>query len=251
MAFFSIIIPTYNSEGTIICCLQSLAEQNFKDFEILVVDAASSDKTIELINDFFEKNPDIRYRVISEKDEGIFDAMNKGAALAKSIWLYFLGSDDWLISNDTLSKVYPALSRKDSPDFFYGNVLLENTGQVYDGKFSIRRLLSSNISHQAIFIKRTLFNELGPFDLQFEVYADWDLNIKVFQARKKIEYMDIVIGRYGNQGFSSYSRDICFEEKLGMIKKAYYKHLKNRLNSRIQYLKKKMKRYFFPKQSPN
>src|SRR5918993_177502 len=232
MAFLSIIIPTYNSESTIDICLESLAAQNFRDFEVLIIDGLSTDRTIEIAKEFFSKNPDLEHVLISEKDNGIFDAMNKGALIAKGDWLYFLGSDDWLYSNDILSKVCPDLYKKGCAEFVYGNAWLSDTKEIYDGKFSLRSLLKTNICHQAIFVKKTLFNELGPFDLRFRVHADWDFNVKVFLAKKKTQYKNMLIVQYSTQGYSSQNRDILFEEKLMLIKDDYYQHFLNRLNSR-------------------
>jgi glycosyltransferase involved in cell wall biosynthesis len=244
MPFLSVIIPTYNCEERITTCLQSLASQNFKDFEILVIDGISSDNTICRVKSFFENHPDLQFTLISEKDNGIFHAMNKGAAQAKGKWLYFIGSDDWLNSNDVFAIVYPCLSKPDSPDFFYGNALIEGTGEEYDGKFSFRHLLKANICHQSIFITKELFDEFGPFDLRFNVHADWDFNVKVFQAKKNIEFKNTLIAVYGNQGYSSQRRDINFEQKLRLIKEDYYRHFSNRFNSRLHSLKKRIKRYF-------
>ena len=244
MPFLSVIIPTYNCEERITTCLQSLASQNFKDFEILVIDGISTDNTICRVKTFFEKHPDLQFTLISEKDNGIFHAMNKGAARAKGKWLYFIGSDDWLNANDIFAKVYSCLSKPDSPDFFYGNALIEDTGQEYDGKFSFRHLLKANICHQSIFITKELFDEFGPFDLRFNVHADWDFNVKVFQAKKNIQFQNILIAAYGNQGYSSQRRDFNFEQKLYLIKENYYQYFRNRLNSRLHSLKKRIKRYF-------
>ena len=244
MPFLSVIIPTYNCEERITDSLQSLAGQTFKDFEILILDGISTDKTICLVKAFFETHPDLQFSLISEKDNGIFHAMNKGAARAKGKWLYFIGSDDSLISNDIFTKVYSCLTKPGSPDFFYGNALIKDTGEEYDGKFSFRHLLKANICHQSIFVTKELFDEFGPFDLRFNVHADWDFNVKVFQAKKNIQFTNMLIAAYGNQGYSSGQRDINFEQKLCLIKESYYRHFTNRWNSRLHSLKKRIKRYF-------
>lgn len=242
MPLLSIIIPTYNSALTINVCLASLASQSFSDFEIILVDGLSTDQTISLIRDFFSKYPGMAHTLISEKDGGIFEAMNKGATLASGKWLYFLGSDDWLYSNDTLAKVAIDLQETNCEDFVYGNVWLNDTQEVYDGKFSLRTILKANICHQAIFIKKSLFEEFGPFDLRLRVHSDWDFNLKVFLARKPTRYKNLLVVQYSNKGYSSQNRDLPFEEKLALVKSAYYEHFLNRLNSRYHYLKKRIKR---------
>lgn len=103
---FSIIIPTYNSSATLGQALNSIIEQSFKDFEILIMDGASSDKTVAIA----QKINDPRISIYSEPDSGVYDAMNKGIARARGEWVYFLGSDDWLINNTVLDKINAHIS---------------------------------------------------------------------------------------------------------------------------------------------
>src|ERR1700744_4382606 len=102
--FFTIIIPTFNSEKTLQNALSSILSQNFTEFEILIVDGVSNDNTIKIVKENIEK--DKRIRFISEKDNGIFDAMNKGIELSLGEWLYFLGSDDRLHNSSILRSVF-------------------------------------------------------------------------------------------------------------------------------------------------
>ena len=94
--FISIIIPTFNAESTILKALESILQQTFKDFEILIIDGLSKDKTIEIV----ENLKDSRIKIHSDKDIGIYDAMNKGIHYAQGKWLYFIGSDDYLYNNE-------------------------------------------------------------------------------------------------------------------------------------------------------
>src|SRR2546422_844446 len=102
MPIFSIILPTFNSAAQIATALESILNQTFNDFEILVLDGCSGDNTIEIAKSY----KDTRIRIWSEKDEGIYDAMNKGIEKATGKWLYFLGSDDELYNNAILEKVF-------------------------------------------------------------------------------------------------------------------------------------------------
>ncbi|MDR2410857.1 MAG: glycosyltransferase, partial [Bacteroidales bacterium] len=87
MPVLSIIIPTYNSSKTINRCLDSILCQSYSNYEILVMDGLSSDNTLELVKAYNDR----RIQIYSGKDNGIYDAMNKGIALAKGEWLYFSG----------------------------------------------------------------------------------------------------------------------------------------------------------------
>ncbi len=98
----SIIIPTYNSAKTLSKCLDSLVNQTFQNFEVIILDGKSSDDTVSIslrYTDIFKN-----IRLISERDKGIYHAMNKGIEMAKGEWLYFLGSDDYILENSTLEK---------------------------------------------------------------------------------------------------------------------------------------------------
>ena len=147
----SIIIPTYNASKTLSVALESILEQSFNDYEILIIDGLSTDHTVELAKGY----QDERIKIISEKDSGIYDAMNKGIRLAKGEWLYFLGSDDRLFDKDVLKKVSQWFGQ--DYDVLYGNVVFSISQRVYDGRFSAQKLIARNICHQAIFTKKKRF----------------------------------------------------------------------------------------------
>lgn len=200
----SIIIPTYNAEKFLYQCLNSILEQTFRDFEILIIDGASTDDTIKIATSF----GDSRIKALSQKDNGIYDAMNKGIKIAKGTWLYFMGSDDTLYDNNVLQKTI--LSFNDA-DIVYGNVVSTRFGGTYDGIFTAEKIKEKNICHQAIFFKKSVFKITGEFNGAYKALADWDHNLKWF-LNKKIEkcYIDIVICRYADGGYSSENYDTKF-----------------------------------------
>lgn len=124
--FFSIITATYNSSSVIGGCINSLLNQDFKNFEHIIVDGNSKDATIEIINTIRNENDEYGkcLRFISEEDLGIYDAFNKGMDLASGEYLFFLGSDDQLHDEKTLSNVYEALSDQENVFMSYGNILI-------------------------------------------------------------------------------------------------------------------------------
>jgi glycosyltransferase involved in cell wall biosynthesis len=99
----SIIIPTYNSENVIADCIESIMLQSYPFKEIIVVDGVSDDSTTAVVRDFSCKHSSIV--LISERDKGIYDAMNKGISRASGEWLYFMGSDDRLFDENVLQRV--------------------------------------------------------------------------------------------------------------------------------------------------
>src|SRR5688500_6210639 len=114
---FSIIIPTLNSEAHIKRCLESVLNQSFPNFEILIMDGLSVDRTLSIV----KQENDARITTYSEKDLGIYDAMNKGITLANGKWLYFLGSDDVLYDNDVFQDVVQLLE-KTNCNVLYGDI---------------------------------------------------------------------------------------------------------------------------------
>ena len=208
MPKFSIILPTYNGESTLEKALESILEQTFTDYEILVIDGLSNDGTVEIVKAFQEKTEKLFF--FSEADQGIYDAMNKGITLSKGVWLYFMGCDDVLFDFTVLEKINVYVEQFNL-EVCYGNVDSLHHGRIYDGEFDNKKLISQNICHQAIFFKYSIFKKIGNFDIQFPIWADWHHNIKWFY-NDKIErrYFNIVIAKYAAGGYSSLNQDELF-----------------------------------------
>ena len=198
--FFSIIVPSYNAAKTIVSAIESIRQQTFQDFEILVIDGASADGTVALV----QTAGDGKIKIVSEKDAGIYDAMNKGIQMAKGEWLYFIGSDDELFSNTILNDVHHYISANKC-DIVYGNALFKKEGNIYDGEFDLYKLLNDrNICHQAIFYKAEIFKLIGAYNLKYNLLADYDFNVRCFKHPDfVIKYFAITIVIYNNIDGSS------------------------------------------------
>ncbi len=197
----TIIIPTLRAERTLQRSLESLLDQRFRDFEVLIMDSVSHDRTLTIAAAYAEK--DDRIRVVSEPDKGIYDAMNKGIARARGRWILFLGSDDRLNDKDVLA-FFAALPDLEAFDVLYGNVVSPSYKGVYDGPFSFPKLLSRNMPHQAIFYRRDLFGLIGDYTIHYRGHADWEFNIRCFSdGRVRIRYIDRIVAYFGADGVSS------------------------------------------------
>lgn len=219
---FSIIIPTYNSAPTIEKCIKSVLNQTFKDFEILVMDGASSDTTMEIVR----YQSDERIIFFSEKDKGVYDAMNKGIAKSRGEWIYFLGSDDALFDADVLRNVSNAID-KTNADVIYGNVKFVNAdnplmnNKIYDGEFTTSKLFMQNICHQSIFYKKSFIKKIGNYDLNYPILADYDFNLKAWK-KGIFEFINLTIAEFSLGGISS-KPDIRFEaDCMANIVKYFY-----------------------------
>lgn len=170
----SIITVCRNSENTILGTLVSVANQTHNDIEHIIVDGASSDNTLTVI----ENSGCVISKVLSEPDQGIYDAMNKGFALATGDVVAFLNSDDCYIDNRVLSEVASVYSSKSEVDFVYGDIVMTNQEGLTvrhwkTGKISDTGLRGNQIPHPALFVKREVLKNISPvFDSNCRISAD-------------------------------------------------------------------------------
>ena len=169
----SIITTTYNSEKHIALCLDSLESQTYKYVEHIVIDGNSSDRTLKIISEHCW-NPS---KIISESDSGIYDALNKGFAMASGDIVGILHSDDKFAYSNTIEKIVKAFEDK-SVDFVYGDMRLVNAfgetirldkvGKLRNGKIKYKQ-----IPHPSLFISREKLTKINPFfDDSYEISAD-------------------------------------------------------------------------------
>src|SRR5690349_12619231 len=123
LPLITIITPTFNASFCIDRCIQSVINQTYINVEHLIMDGQSTDNTMAIVQQYQENYPQ-RIRLISEHDNGIYDAMNKGVQQAKGRWLLFLGADDFLYNRNILKKISTILLNTKN-DIVYGNVWME------------------------------------------------------------------------------------------------------------------------------
>ena len=207
MTKLSIIIPTFNSGATLERCLASIASQTFSDYEILIQDGGSSDNTIDLIQNWEKANAGVGVKLQQEKDKGIYDAMNKAVLRASGEWLYFLGSDDELHDPHVLERVMGSKAA-DSSNVIYGSVKRvggESNSDIYDGRFTLTKLLCKrrNICHQAIFYRASFAREIGQYNTNYAILADWDYNMRCW-SKTRFSFLDLTVAIYSMDGISSH-----------------------------------------------
>jgi glycosyltransferase involved in cell wall biosynthesis len=200
----SIITPTLNPGPQLARTIRSVLDQDFDDLEHLIVDGGSTDGTLELVREYDH------LRLVSDGDEGIFDAMNKGIAAAKGEWVYFLGADDALADESVLRDLGPFLTSE--YDVVYGDVQSTRFGGRYDGPFDAIKIRKQNICHQAIFFRCQVFDQVGLFNPAYRSRADWDHNMRwVLNSSIRRQYVDRVIADYADHGYSSVNPDPLFQ----------------------------------------
>lgn len=182
--FFSIITASYNSEKTISETIASVLNLDFIDFEYIIIDGNSADNTVEIIKSFVAKFKDkgITFKYITEKDQGIYDAWNKGIALSSGNWISFLGSDDSYLPN-ALQLYFNEININNSINYISSQVNLTNEkGEilaVFGKKYNWKNVISDiNIAQVGSFHKRELFEKVGLFSTAYKIVGDLDFYIR-------------------------------------------------------------------------
>lgn len=205
----TIITPTSNSAGTIIENLTSVKNQNYDNWEQIIIDNKSSDETLELI----KKNSSNKIRIISEKDNGIYDAINKGINLAEGEIISILHSDDVYFSNNILSQVIQAFSLNDV-DIVYGNLLyvsknnLKKVIRYWRSRDFKNGIFSKGWSppHPTFFVKKKIHDNFGYYNPKLGNPADIELMYRFLEEKKvKSKYLNEILikMRYGGKSNSS------------------------------------------------
>ena len=199
---YTIITPCFNSGDKIASTINSVLAQRRDLFEYWVIDGGSTDGTVEVLASYGDN-----IRWISERANGVCDAMNKGIDRAVGMYLYFLGAGD-LLRPGILEHLLDTLPRE-KPTLVYGNVFWAGNDPVYGrtvyaGPFDKERIINLCPNHQSIFYHRSIFEMEGRYDLDYRILADWHLNLKCFgNERIGKVYVDAVVADYEGEGTSS------------------------------------------------
>ena len=211
----SIITATYNSAATVKDTFNSVLAQTYNDIEYIVVDGLSKDNTVEIIKEY-EPLFGGKMRWISEKDKGLYDAMNKGIAMATGDVVGILNSDDFYTSNDALA-VIAGTMKDNSIDAVYGDIHFVNVDNLdkcvryYSSAIFKRSLMRIGLmpAHPSFYCKREVYTKYGAFDTRYKIGADFESLLRyIFVNRIKTQYIkkDFVTMRTGGastEGFSS------------------------------------------------
>jgi glycosyltransferase involved in cell wall biosynthesis len=203
----SIITVCYNAADCITETLQSACSQSYPNIELVIVDGGSTDNTLDCLKPFADKIATL----ISEKDEGIYDAMNKGIKRAQGEWVYFLNAGDRFYNNQVVADVFSTPIPSDC-GLIYGKVktINEPTGVNYvaGGPVSLNDFYSRYpINHQATFTRRTVFELLGYYDTTYKLAADTEWFVRIFKSEHiKAQFVDVIVSYYDIPGASYHKR---------------------------------------------
>lgn len=231
----SVITVVYNGVKTIEQTIKSVLKQSYKNIEYIIIDGQSSDGTQQIIMQYIES---IAY-FISEKDAGIYDAMNKGIEHATGDYIIFLNSDDRLME-DSLEQCVRYLSNY--VDVLYGDMYRiqeDGTENRMKGKLEdTEDIIYRGICHQAVLAKAELLNS-SHFDISYKIAADYDWLLKTFYGGAKFVYAPIVFGYYSIYGYSAINRDLCLRECFKVAVK-YLRKSCERVQEKYAFIIKKL-----------
>jgi glycosyltransferase involved in cell wall biosynthesis len=216
----SVITIVYNNERDIERTMLSVLSQTYQQIEYVVIDGASTDSTLDIIKRYENRIASL----ISEEDNGIYDAMNKGLKLATGDYVIFMNSGDEFYANNTVEKVFASA---DDADIYYGetemiNDQLQSLGQrrhKAPEHFNWRSFnYGMSVSHQAIYIKRSLTE---PYDPKYKLSADIDWIIRAAKKAKKIVKVEGYVAKYLVGGMSKTKHRQSLAERFDIMKTHY------------------------------
>ena len=195
--------------------MNSVAIQNCKDFEYIVVDGDSSDGSVEVIRELESSFGD-KLKWVSEPDKGIYNAMNKGIKMASGDYLQFLNSGDCLASENVICQMFEALISNGSPTILYGNMLKDIKGgglrrdRSFAGKeISFLGLYIGSLNHSPAYIRKSLFNRYGLYDEQLRIVSDWKWFLQaIIIGGEKPVYADIDVSLFDMNGISETNKTL-------------------------------------------
>ena len=234
----SIITINLNDESGLRKTIDSVVSQTFTDYEFIIIDGLSKDGSVDVI----KQNEDHISYWISEKDTGVYNAMNKGIKVAKGEYCYFLNAGDMLCSDTVFEHIFEG---DPHDDFICGNFIMEVAGVYTEDKsyrdrewtFALYDIFSGFLCHQAFFIRTDNFDKYGLYDENLRIVSDWKL---FFQAigidHAKVLYRDVDIVIYNMEGLSSQiGGDFIYHEKLKVASELLSKPVVDKLH-RLYYL---------------
>ena len=196
----SVITVVFNAVATIKTTIESLTDQTYQNIQFVVIDGGSTDGTLDVLRQVADR---IDYQS-SEKDNGIYDAMNKGIAAARGDWILFLNSGDTFASPDVLQTVFKNGAPSDI-DVLHGNVVVKGSGKVLRSPSRIGRryFYFETLCHQSIFARRETFERIGAFDPSYRVIADREWLLRLASARGRFTQINVDVCVWNPVGFSS------------------------------------------------
>lgn len=220
----TLITVCYNSEATITDTLESVLKQTYKNYEYLIIDGKSKDSTLDIVKSY-ESKFNKRLKYISEKDKGLYDAMNKGIKMATGDIIGIINSDDVLASKDTL-EIIAKTFQKEKCDATYSNLEIRDENlkkvvRVFKSKVGNYKL-GWYPPHPTLYVKSSVYKKHGLYNQKFRIAADYDFMLRIMKDKNiRMKYIDKVLvymrsGGVSTNGIKGYYKS--FKESYNVLK---------------------------------
>ena len=220
----SIITVCYNSEKTIKDTLESVLKQSYDNYEYLIVDGKSKDNTLNIVKSY-EKKFKGKIKIYSEKDNGLYDAMNKGIKNSNGDVIGIINSDDILADKDTLKKIANAF-KNEKCEGTYSNLYIMD----YETMSKPIRTFKAGIGnykfgwyppHPTLYLKKEVYNKYGLYNQNYKIAADYDFMLRIMKANVNLKYINDYLvymrgGGVSTNGLKGYWKS--FKESLNVLK---------------------------------
>jgi putative colanic acid biosynthesis glycosyltransferase len=213
----TVVTIVLNAVDVIERTVASVTSQDYPNMEYIVIDGGSSDGTLDLIRNYSYGIA----RMVSEKDGGIYEAMNKGAGMASGEWILFMNGGDVFVASDVITRTFLAASWQGC-DVIYGDGIFCHEGRRVVERAPDRVTLhdGNGFSHQSTFMRTALQREYG-FDVEERIAADYDLFLRLYKAGKVFKRVNVVVSEFFTGGFSNLPQ----AQTIRLRHRVYKKHL--------------------------
>lgn len=211
----SIVTINYNNVEGLKRTLASVAEQSYRDIEHIIIDGGSTDSSVDVIKDYVASNPHtdpfFKHTVnwVSEHDNGIYNAMNKGIKKATGAYIQILNSGDIFAASDIVERMIAKIEKAEYPELLYGNMIKKDyaTGKILgksrEVEYSLRNYYSGTMNHDCCYFRRDLFDTYGLYDENLKIVSDWKWFLQTIGLGKvKPVYVDIDVTVFDASGIS-------------------------------------------------
>lgn len=222
----SIITVCYNAEETIEKTIKSVLEQSYSNIEYIIIDGGSTDKTLEKINkyflcaNFYKKYPEKELKYISEKDNGIYNAMNKGIKMATGDLIGIINADDWY-EKDAIKRIVEESTSMHGLYIIHGNLACESFLGTFDiikpNNIAIDIWKEMPVCHPTCFVSKEVYEKVGYFDESLKIAADYEFVMRCVLEKVRFQYINYTIATFSYGGISTTEHLLLEKENLEIL----------------------------------
>lgn len=199
----SVVTVCFNAAATIAATFESVLQQEYMDYEYLVIDGKSTDNTMDIVREYSQRfnEKGISFHMLSERDHGIYDAMNKAIKMAEGTWIYFLNADDRLYDSTVFGRVF--IDKHAGADVVYGKVMKvdKDRWEVREHRDVENIVQEMPFCHQGAFTRTKTMNRYM-FDTKYRICADYDFFLKLYLNGGKFAKVEEMVACFSMEGMS-------------------------------------------------